>query len=230
MREDGLRDDSHQMPLAPTEEAPIRTGHRRVIHLDGSPHHRRRSSRDFEFGTRQITRRCGSHSPARSHHARSLRWLSVFGRLAPASLPIRPPPRKAEHQRHSPSHIQKEHGSTFFVIAESLTEQIVGKVRPSSCLISCRSRRIRPSDHVAPTSQPRHDPFHRPAQEFAVRSALARAGPAVLPLALTESCCFPSPLPSGFLGGLSGRQFERRSITEISTFTSHCLICPVDSG
>src|SRR6267378_4387459 len=103
----------------------------RVIHLDSKP-----ATivgvlpRDFEFApARSAPLWVPLHQSGDPITRRSLRWLSVFGRLAPG---VSPDQARAEMQSINAQLARaypKENGSTFFVM-ESLTEQIVGKVRP----------------------------------------------------------------------------------------------------
>jgi putative ABC transport system permease protein len=159
----------------------------RVIHLDGKP-----ASvvgvlpRDFEFApANSAPLWVPIHQTGDPITRRSLRWLSVFGRLAPG---VSPDQVRAEMQGINAQlarEYPKENGSTFFVI-ESLTQRIVGKVRPILLillgavgfvlLITC--------GNVANLLMTRSIGRRK---EFAVRSALGASRASVLSQLLTES-------------------------------------------
>jgi len=176
----------------------------RVIHLDGKP-----ATivgvlpRDFEFApARSAPLWVPIHQSGDPITRRSLRWLSVFGRLAPGVSPD-----QARAEMHSINAqlaraYPKENGSTFFVM-ESLTEQIVGKVRPILLillgavgfvlLITCANV----ANLVMTRSIGRR-------KEFAVRSALGASRASLFSQLLTES------LLLSFIGaavGLLGAQW-----------------------
>ena len=176
----------------------------RVIHLDGKP-----ATvvgvlpRDFEFApARSAPLWVPMHQSGDPITRRSLRWLSVFGRLAPGVSPD-----QARAEMHSINAqlaraYPKENGSTFFVM-ESLTEQIVGKVRPILLillgavgfvlLITCANV----ANLVMTRSIGRR-------KEFAVRSALGASRASLFSQLLTES------LLLSFIGaavGLLGAQW-----------------------
>jgi len=176
----------------------------RVIHLDGKP-----ATivgvlpRDFEFApARSAPLWVPMHQSGDPITRRSLRWLSVFGRLAPG---VSPDQARAEMQSINAQLARaypKENGSTFFVM-ESLTEQIVGKVRPillillgavgSVLLITCANV----ANLVMTRSIGRR-------KEFAVRSALGASRASLFSQLLTES------LLLSFIGaavGLLGAQW-----------------------
>ena len=176
----------------------------RVIHLDGKP-----ATivgvlpRDFEFApARSAPLWVPIHQSGDPITRRSLRWLSVFGRLAPGVSPD-----QARAEMHSINAqlsraYPKENGSTFFVM-ESLTEQIVGRVRPILLillgavgfvlLITCANV----ANLVMTRSIGRR-------KEFAVRSALGASRASLFSQLLTES------LLLSFIGaavGLLGAQW-----------------------
>ena len=176
----------------------------RVIHLDGKP-----ATvvgvlpRDFEFApARSAPLWVPIHQSGDPITRRSLRWLSVFGRLAPG---VSPDQARAEMQSINAQLARaypKENGSTFFVM-ESLTEQIVGKVRPILLillgavgfvlLITCANV----ANLVMTRSIGRR-------KEFAVRSALGASRASLFSQLLTES------LLLSFIGaavGLLGAQW-----------------------
>ena len=176
----------------------------RVIHLDGKP-----ATivgvlpRDFEFApARSAPLWVPIHQSGDPITRRSLRWLSVFGRLAPG---VSPDQARAEMQSINAQLARaypKENGSTFFVM-ESLTEQIVGKVRPILLillgavgfvlLITCANV----ANLVMTRSMGRR-------KEFAVRSALGASRASLFSQLLTES------LLLSFIGaavGLLGAQW-----------------------
>jgi putative ABC transport system permease protein len=176
----------------------------RVIHLDGKP-----ATivgvlpRDFEFApARSVPLWVPIHQSGDPITRRSLRWLSVFGRLAPG---VSPDQARAEMQSINAQLARaypKENSSTFFVM-ESLTEQIVGKVRPILLillgavgfvlLITCANV----ANLVMTRSIGRR-------KEFAVRSALGASRASLFSQLLTES------LLLSFIGaavGLLGAQW-----------------------
>ena len=176
----------------------------RVIHLDGKP-----ATivgvlpRDFEFApARSAPLWVPIHQSGDPITRRSLRWLSVFGRLAPG---VSSDQARAEMQSINAQLARaypKENSSTFFVM-ESLTEQIVGKVRPILLillgavgfvlLITCANV----ANLVMTRSIGRR-------KEFAVRSALGASRASLFSQLLTES------LLLSFIGaavGLLGAQW-----------------------
>jgi putative ABC transport system permease protein len=176
----------------------------RVIHLDGKP-----ATivgvlpRDFEFApARSVPLWVPIHQGGDPLTRRSLRWLSVFGRLARG---VSPDQARAEMQSINAQLARaypKENSSTFFVM-ESLTEQIVGKVRPILLillgavgfvlLITCANV----ANLVMTRSIGRR-------KEFAVRSALGASRASLFSQLLTES------LLLSFIGaavGLLGAQW-----------------------
>jgi putative ABC transport system permease protein len=176
----------------------------RIIHLDGKP-----ATivgvlpRDFEFApARSAPLWVPIHQSGDAITRRSLRWLSVFGRLAPG---VSPDQARAEMQGINAQLARaypKENSSTFFVM-ESLTEQILGKVRPILLillgavgfvlLITCANV----ANLVMTRSIGRR-------KEFAVRSALGASRASLFTQLLTES------LLLSFIGaavGLLGAQW-----------------------
>ena len=176
----------------------------RVIHLDGKP-----ATivgvlpRDFEFApSTSVPLWVPIHQSGDPITRRSFRWLSVLGRLAPG---VSPDQVRAEMQSINAqlAHAYpKENSSTFFVM-ESLTEQIVGKVRPILLillgavgfvlLITCANV----ANLVMTRSIGRR-------KEFAVRSALGASRASLFSQLLTES------LLLSFIGaavGLLGAQW-----------------------
>jgi putative ABC transport system permease protein len=176
----------------------------RVIHLDGKP-----ATivgvlpRDFEFApARSAPLWVPIHQSGDPITRRSLRWVSVFGRLAPG---VSPDQARAEMQSINAQLARaypKENGSTFFVM-ESLTEQIVGKVRPILLillgavgfvlLITCANV----ANLVMTRSIGRR-------KEFAVRSALGASRASLFSQLLTESLLLSS---IGAAVGLLGAQW-----------------------
>jgi predicted permease len=170
----------------------------RVIHLDGKP-----ATivgvlpRDFEFApARSAPLWVPIHQSGDPITRRSLRWLSVFGRLASG---VSPDQARAEMQSINAQLARaypKENSSTFFVM-ESLTEQIVGKVRPILLillgavgfvlLITCANV----ANLVMTRSIGRR-------KEFAVRSALGASRASLFSQLLTES------LLLSFIGAVVG--------------------------
>src|SRR5256884_98661 len=176
----------------------------RIVHLDGKP-----------VTIVGVLPRSLWFAPARSsplwvpiHQSgdpitrRSLRWLSVFGRLAPGVSPDQARGEMQSINAQLSREYPKENSSTFFVM-ESLTEQIVGKVRPILfillgavgfvLLITCANV----ANLVMTRSIGRR-------KEFAVRSALGASRASLLFQLLTES------LLLSFIGaavGLLGAQW-----------------------
>lgn len=176
----------------------------RVIHLDGKP-----ATivgvlpRDFEFaptGNAQFW--VPIHQSGDSITRRSLRWLSVFGRLAPGFSPEQVHAEMQGINAQLAGQYPKENSATFFVM-ETLTQNIVGKVRPILLillgavgfvlLITC--------GNVANLLMTRSIGRRK---EFAVRSALGASRTSLLSQLLTES------LLLSFIGagvGLVGAQW-----------------------
>src|SRR5205807_2639895 len=103
----------------------------RIVHLDGKPVTIVGVlPRDFEFApARSSPLWVPIHQSGDPITRRSLRWLSVFGRLAPGVSPDQARGEMQSINAQLSREYPKENSSTFFVM-ESLTEQIVGKVRP----------------------------------------------------------------------------------------------------
>src|SRR6266699_2951656 len=177
----------------------------RIVHLDGKPVTIVGVlPRDFEFApARSAPLWVPIHQRGDPLARRSLRWLSVFGRLAPG---VSPDQARAEMQSINTqlaSEYPKENSSKFFVM-ESLREQIVGKVRPILLvllaavgfvlLITCANV----ANLVMTRSIGRR-------KEFAVRSALGARRASLLSQLLTESLLLSS---IGAAVGLLGAQWD----------------------
>ena len=181
----------------------------RIVHLGGKPVTIVGVlPRDFEFApARSAPLWVPIHQSGDPLARRSLRWLSVFGRLAPG---VSPDQARAEMQSINAqlaSEYPKENSSTFFVM-ESLREQIVGKVRPILLillaavgfilLIACANV----ANLVMTRSIGRR-------KEFAVRSALGASRASLLSQLLTESLLLSS---IGAAVGLLGAQWGVNSL------------------
>ena len=176
----------------------------RIVHLDGKPVTIVGVlPRDFEFApARSAPLWVPIHQSGDPLARRSLRWLSVFGRLAPG---VSPDQARAEMQSINArlaSEYPRENSSTFFVM-ESLREQIVGKVRPILLIllaavgfvlvITCANV----ANLVMTRSIGRR-------KEFAVRSALGARRASLVSQLLTESLLLSS---IGAAVGLLGAQW-----------------------
>lgn len=176
----------------------------RVIHLNGKPVTIVGVlPRDFEFapaGNAQLW--VPIHQTGDPITRRSLRWLSVFGRLAPGFSPDQVRAEMQGINAQLATQYPKENSATFFVM-ETLTQNIVGKVRPILLillgavgfvlLITCAN--------VANLLMTRSIGRRK---EFAVRSALGASRASLLSQLLTES------LLLSFIGagvGLLGAQW-----------------------
>ncbi|HKV60657.1 MAG TPA: ABC transporter permease [Candidatus Acidoferrum sp.] len=159
----------------------------RVIHLNGKPVTIVGVlPRDFEFApANSAPLWVPIHQTGDPITRRSLRWLSVFGRLAPGVSPDQVRAEMVSINAQLAREYPKENGSTFFVM-ESLTERIVGKIRPVLLillgavgfvlLITC--------GNVANLLMTRSIGRRK---EFAVRSALGASRASMLSQLLTES-------------------------------------------
>ena len=176
----------------------------RVVHLNGKPVTIVGVlPRDFEFapaGNAQLW--VPIHQTGDPITRRSLRWLSVFGRLAPGFSPDQVRAEMQGINTQLAKQYPKENSATFFVM-ETLTQNIVGKVRPILLillgavgfvlLITCAN--------VANLLMTRSIGRRK---EFAVRSALGASRGSLLSQLLTES------LLLAFIGagvGLLGAQW-----------------------
>jgi predicted permease len=170
----------------------------RVIHLDGKP-----ATiisvlpRDFEFApANSAPVWVPIHQSGDPITRRSLRWLTVVGRVAPGFSARQVRTEMESINAQLAQEYPRQNSSTYFVM-ESLTEQIVGKVRPILLvllgavgfvlLITCAN--------VANLLMTRSIGRRK---EFAVRSALGASRTALLSQLLTES------LFLSFLGALVG--------------------------
>jgi predicted permease len=176
----------------------------RIIHLDGKP-----ATivgvlpREFEFApANSAPLWVPIHQTGDPITRRSLRWLSVFGRLAPGVSPDQVRAEMVSINTQLAREYPKENSATFFVM-ESLTERIAGKIRPILLillgavgfvlLITC--------GNVANLLMTRSIGRRK---ELAVRSALGASRASLLSQLLTES------LLLSFIGagvGLLGAQW-----------------------
>lgn len=176
----------------------------RVIQLDGKP-----ATivgvlpREFEFApANSAPVWVPIHQTGDPITRRSLRWLTVFGRLAPGFTPEQARAEMESITAQLTRAYPKENGSTFFVM-ETLSEQIVGKVRPLLLillgavgfvlLITCANV----ANLVMTRSIGRR-------KEFAVRSALGASRATLLWQLLTESLLLSS---IGAVVGLVGARW-----------------------
>jgi predicted permease len=176
----------------------------RVIHLNSKPVTIVGVlPRDFEFApANSVPLWVPIHQTGDPITRRSLRWLSVFGRLAPGFSPDQVRAEMQGINAQLASQYPKENSATFFVM-ETLTQNIVGKIRPILLillgavgfvlLITC--------GNVANLLMTRSIGRRK---EFAVRSALGASRASLLSQLLTES------LLLSFIGagvGLLGAQW-----------------------
>ncbi len=176
----------------------------RIIHIDGKPATIAGVlPRDFQFApANSAPVWVPIHQTGDLITRRSLHWLSVFGRLAPGVTPDQARAELQSINTRLSREYPKENSSVYFVM-ESLTEQVVGKVRPILLillgavgfvlLITCANV----ANLVMTRSIGRR-------KEFAVRSALGASRGSLLTQLLTESLMLSF---AGACVGLVGAQW-----------------------